>query len=373
MSFANHYSLLDRMVHNVAFSSRGAQIAMSELEDRLFARPLENISASRPVFVTALPRAGTTLLLEMLEATGEFAAHIYRDMPLLLTPILWSRLSARFNQDDTPRERAHGDGMMVSVDSPEAFEETIWAAFWKQQYQSDRTLPWNPRLKHPPFEGFLTRHMKKIVYLRQSATAAPTRYLSKNNMNICRIGYLAKTFPDAKILVPFRDPLQHAASLLKQHLGFLKLHQSDPFAKRYMREIGHYDFGENLKPIDFNGWLERPGAGDPTQLAFWLQYWLESYSSLQNTLSANVTLLSFNRFTHAPTASLTVIARQLALADPARLLQQSARVTPPKPHAIDTSALPRALLDAVQTLHQSLESQALNRAPAETAVCVPAL
>ena len=41
-----------------------------------------------------------------------------------------------------------------------------------------------------------------------------TRYLSKNNNNILRLPALARAFPQALILIPFRDPLTHAASLL---------------------------------------------------------------------------------------------------------------------------------------------------------------
>ena len=53
------YSGLDRTLHRLAFSSWGLQSALSDIEDSLFSARLSNVAAQRPVFITALPRAGT--------------------------------------------------------------------------------------------------------------------------------------------------------------------------------------------------------------------------------------------------------------------------------------------------------------------------
>lgn len=357
----NRYSLLERMVHNMAFASRAAQIAMADLEDKQFARQLQAITPERPVFVTALPRAGTTLLLEMLENTGEFGVHIYRDMPFLLTPIWWARMSHWFQQDAAPQERAHGDGMLVSVDSPEAFEETLWAEFWQQQYRKRWVEPWNARFRHDEFERFFRAHMRKILYLRQTETQHPNRYLSKNNMNISRLGYLTRRFEDAQVIVPFRHPLQHAASLLKQHLGFLRLHQQDHFARRYMRKIGHYDFGENLKPINFNGWLHGQDIAPATELNFWLQYWCEAYTSILDQCQPAVALFGFDQLGQQPEASLQQLANLLQLEDPTRLTGQSSRVAAPRPHPLPPAGLDPVLRERAEALYARLVANALNQ------------
>ena len=65
-------------------------------------------------------------------------------------------------------------------------------------------------------------HIKKIIALRSGSAGKSLRYISKNNLNIARLGYLLRLFPDARIVIPFRDPIQHAASLLKQHLNVIK-------------------------------------------------------------------------------------------------------------------------------------------------------
>src|SRR5690606_32311264 len=100
---------------------------------------------------------------------------------------------------------------------------------------------------------------------------------SKNNLNIARTGWLLEHFPDARIIVPFREPTEHAASLLRQHKNFLARHRDDPFTLEYMTAIGHFDFGENLRPINFNDWLATAAELDPTTLDFWLAYWVAAY------------------------------------------------------------------------------------------------
>ena len=72
-----------------------AQIGIADLETRLFDTELAAFEPGDPVFVTSLPRAGTTILLEILAALPEFATHTYRDMPMVLCPMLWSRIEPK--------------------------------------------------------------------------------------------------------------------------------------------------------------------------------------------------------------------------------------------------------------------------------------
>ena len=85
-------------------------------------------------------------------------------------------------------------------------------------------------------------------------------------------------FPGAGIVVPLRHPAEHAASLLRQHRNFVELHAGDPFVKRYMRDIGHLEFGALHRPVAFAGMAERAsglGAEDPD---YWLAYWISAYN-----------------------------------------------------------------------------------------------
>jgi hypothetical protein len=296
MAFENRYSILDRLLYTLAFSTRQAQIGMADLEDIIFRDQLTHHALDRPIFITALPRAGTTLLLELCVASGACASHTYRHLPFVLLPLLWHRLSKGFRRADVPRERAHGDGMLVSVDSPEAFEEMVWLAFWPEHYKRDRILPWQEE-EHSVFRDFLENHCKKIVAVsatgdddRSDCPGTSLRYVSKNNGNIARLPWLVRHFRDALFVIPFRDPVQHCASLRRQHLNFLEIHRRDAFARTYMKGIGHFDFGDNLRPVDFAGWLDISPYRNPLQMDFWLAYWRVAYGSLIDAATERVCL-----------------------------------------------------------------------------------
>ena len=98
VSRQNSHSRLDRVLHRLAFSTIELQKALADLEDRVYASRFSQIEVDRPVFITSLPRAGTTLLLEIVASLDAFTSHTYRDMPFLITPMLWDSISRPFQR-----------------------------------------------------------------------------------------------------------------------------------------------------------------------------------------------------------------------------------------------------------------------------------
>lgn len=312
MTATAHYSALDRAVHTAAFAGIGVQKVVAELEDSLFRAELDRVEPAPPVFVASLPRAGTTLVLELLAKLPSTATHTYRQMPFLLCPLLWDRVSRGFRREATLAERAHGDKVMIGFDSPEAFEEAIWKEWWPRKYVDGRIAAWNQADHDAEFEDFFNRHMKKIIAVRRASEPAACRYVSKNNGNIARVAYLAKTFPGTRIVVPVREPLAHVASLHRQHLRFSRMHALDGFARDYMRSIGHFDFGANLQPIDFGGETGGPtSSAGADQPGFWLDYWIAAFSALAAQKSASVTILSYERLCSEPERTLDGVLDQI--------------------------------------------------------------
>ncbi len=264
---ANRYSTADRMIHMLAFAHPGVLKAASWIEDRLIARA----AAARPeapIFITSLARGGTTALLNALHDVPGVATHTYRDMPFVTAPVLWSRLSGQ--RQVTRHERAHGDGLQIDLDSPEALEEVLWTLCWPEHYTGNRITPWVAADRDASKEAFLARHMSKLVSARGA-----DRYCSKNNANIARIPFLAQSFPDAHIVVPVRHPGAHAASLWRQHLNFGRLQRDDPFVRRYMCDLGHFEFGQIHKPLGFDGTDDQDLTPDDTN--YWLRYWIAAF------------------------------------------------------------------------------------------------
>lgn len=357
---ADRYSRIDRALHRLAFSTVGAQKALADIEDRLHARRLAGVAVERPVFVASLPRAGTTLLLEALYGTGAFAAHTYRRMPFLFIPLLWDALSRRLRVTGAPVERAHGDGMTTGFDGVEAFEEALWRAFWPDHYRPDRILPWDADERDPggEFEEFLRNHLRKIVALHPT----PARYLSKNNGNAARVPLLPRLFPDATVLIPFREPVAHAASMLRQHRTFSALHARDGFARRYMRDLGHFEFGANFAPVAFDGWLDAPGVEPPERADMWLRYWNAAFTHLlaQARADARIALVDYDACCADAEAGLARVADAIGLdgAPRERLIAQAARFRPPTAYDDDALGLDEAMLADARALHGELRAAA---------------
>jgi len=352
------YSGLDRFLHRVAFNTYVAQIPVANIESYIFAKQLAPCKIDRPVFITALPRAGTTLLLECFARIPQFASHCYRDMPFLLTPSLWNSFSSAFRNTSETRERAHGDGMLINVDSPEALEEVIWKTFWRQHYHSDRIIPWQNE-EHDEFDEFFRNHMRKIILLRRGKDAPAARYVSKNNLNIARIRLLHQSFPDSVIIVPFREPLHHTASLIEQHRNFLCIHTKDPFASEYMRAIGHFDFGQNLCPIDFDGWFDERVSKDAEDLTFWLEYWLASYRHLLMENIDIVHFFNYQAFCENPARGLHMLANATGISDPDALLLATPKIRRARAWQVDASVVPSSLLHEANELYNKLKQAAL--------------
>lgn len=305
------YSRLDRLTHRVAFSHRAVQDILAEIEATAFGKHWRDQPLVRPIFITSLPRAGTTLILETLARVAGVATHTYRDMPFVRAPILWNRLSRRFNASREATERAHGDGMMIHTDSPEAFEETVWIARFAGHYRRHGIRLW--QAPAPDFAAELADHMRRIVVLRSGGISPGARYLSKNNANIARIGVLRSAFPDAHILVPLRDPLAQARSMHRQHLRFAGRHAEDRFAERYMADIGHFEFGALHRPVLFDGVDDLTARhGGPDQLEYWIGYWIAAYRHLAG--QEGVSFLDHSGFCHDGRGGFLRLCEELGLA-----------------------------------------------------------
>lgn len=352
------YTAMDRWLHYLSFKTHTAQISLADFEDRLYANKLAACDESRPIFITALPRAGTTLLLECCAKLPELATHCYRDMPFVLIPCFWSRFSASFQQTGELRERAHGDGMLIDFDSPEAFEEVLWKAFWPRHYKDDRITPWMEE-DGEGFEDFFRGHMRKIILLRCGEHVDGMRYVSKNNANIGRIRWLKSRFPNLAVLIPFREPLQHATSLRAQHLNFLGIHKEDRFSAEYMRAIGHFDFGRNLRPIDFDNWLDNRMSDDAGELVFWLEYWVAAYRYLMREHMDSVHFVHYEGLCENPGHGLRVISEAIGC-NPGHLLPTAKTIRLARPREVDTGAVPPSLLAKANDIHAELKQLALN-------------
>lgn len=270
------YGFLDRLLHRLALQYGPIAEMSFDLDQAFVKRDPPDIAANRHVFIAGLARAGTTVLLRRFHATGLYRSLTYRDMPFVLAPNLWQRLSALSRRYVEQAERAHGDDVFVDVDSPESFEEVFWRVF------SGKSFLGNDRLTaYVPDDEVIRQFVRYVNTVLSTTNAGSNRYLSKNNNNVLRLDAIRRAFPNALILIPFRDPLQQAHSLFRQHQRFLKIQGEDAFTLSYMTWLGHHEFGRDHRRFDF-GIGGFPACSTDT-LNYWLERWCETYGWLERT------------------------------------------------------------------------------------------
>ena len=303
------YSFTAKLLHRLALGSRLIAEASFDIE-----QSRNKVDSARvnehPVFVAGLARAGTTILMRSLYQSNEFRSLTYRDMPFVLMPATWKKLSSSFQQEMPPRERAHGDSIIIDYDSPEAFEEVFWRVFYGKQYIKPG------HLECQVLDKQACRKFRQYVgsVLASEEDGNRLRYLSKNNNNLLRLRGIKKSFPEATIIIPFREPVQHALSLYRQHRNFVAIQSEDSFSLNYMDWLGHHEFGLNHKPFVFSSDSLEATSGSQNSIEYWLAQWINTYNyALENTPEGTV-FLSYDDLCVDPISTLERLMTKLNVA-----------------------------------------------------------
>jgi len=261
-------------------ATRGLWFRLGKLESAVLADELEGLHITKPVYVSGLARSGTTILTELLEKHPELTSHRYSDFPNIWTPY-WRNYLLQKTRREQPamRERAHQDRIRVSNDSPEAVEEVLWMYFFPHCHAVTQPNVLDKQISNPAFEDFYRDHIRKLLLVRNSP-----RYLAKGNYNVGRFMYILKLFPDARLLIPFRNPVNHIASLIKQHRFFHQADVADPRVSLQLALSGHFEFGARRNAIHFgdndrhDAITEAWSAGREAE--GWALYWAQTYGFL---------------------------------------------------------------------------------------------
>lgn len=308
---------------------------IARLESALLADQMTDVRVEAPIWITGLARSGSTLLLEILCGAPGVASHSYKDFPPVFTPYAWNRLLERMQgSSGQPTERAHQDGILVTADSPEAMEEPLWMSFFKDAH--------NPHSSHvilpganPAFADFLCNHIRKLLLVKGAS-----RYLSKANYQLTRMEYLLDVFPDARFVVPVRDPVMHIASLMKTHELFSRGQKANRKARAHLRRVGHFEFGLDRQPINFgdNALSQdiRQLWNDGEDIRAWALYWSGLYNYVVERVHQNkqlrnaVLFIHFERLCEQPELQLQQLLAHCALkADTDYASHAAARIKKP--------------------------------------------
>lgn len=219
---------------------------LSAIENQLLPSEAIDKLIDRPIYLTGLARAGSTVLLELISNAPKIGTHRYCDFPFVATPWLWNEyrriISSKPNQ--TPIERPHRDKIQITLNSPESMEEPLWQSWFPFIHDLDSVHEIPGSASNPRFARFYREHINKVLLIRQAG-----RYAAKNNYHLTRIEYLLQLFPDARFVIPVRHPVSHVDSLMRQHELFCLYAKDDSRIGPYLQSAGHYEFGPQRVPI----------------------------------------------------------------------------------------------------------------------------
>ena len=309
---AFNYGWAARMLHHIALDHRFFKEMTFDMDCMMTKRIAPKPVVTAPVYIAGLARAGTTILLEALYSTDLFKTLTYRDMPFVLAPYLWNKVTHKARlTEEMKQQRAHGDRIYVNYDSPEAFEEVFWMTFQKKAYVcGDRLLP------HEVDRNLQENYRIYVAnILSRDGSFAGVRYLAKNNNNLLRIHAVKSAFPDSIFIVPFRNPLHHAKSLQLQHERFLNIHAEDPFSVKYMNWLGHFEFGAGFRPFHFTPEALPKNEREPARLEYWLRYWESVYEVLMDQYGSDVVFFNHDKLCEQPERMFERLESELCLPD----------------------------------------------------------
>ncbi|MDZ7790988.1 MAG: sulfotransferase [Xanthomonadales bacterium] len=319
-------------------ATAGAWRRLSALESAVLRDEIERIEIDRPIYVTGVPRAGTTITTEILERHPDVTSHRYSDFPNVYTPYWRNWLAEKSGRKSGEFvERSHGDRIMVTSESPEAVEEVIWMQFFGHLHDAGNDQVLDEHTNHAGFESFYRDHIRKLLAIRGAS-----RYLAKGNYNITRLRYLLKIFPNARFAVVVRHPVNHVASLLKQDLRFQEASREDSRVPGQLASSGHFEFGPHQRAINTGNARAAAAiehawsAGERTE--GWARYWASAYRYLLDRIEADkalqeaVTIVHYERLCRKPEQTIRDLLEHCRL-DPASfepvIEEYSGRISPP--------------------------------------------
>jgi len=298
----SNYSELSRLLHEMALDNYF-------LSNKLFKRETNKIKKKKTerqkrfVIISGLARAGTTSLMNDLSKIDDFVSLSYANMPFLMAPNLWAKIYKPKNEK--LKERSHQDGIMIGLNSNEALEEYFFKVKANDSYiKNDRLAEY--QVSEEDYLDYLDYH--RVIKNNKPGQV----YLAKNNNFILRYNSVRTYNDDFIMVILYRDPQTHVASLLEKHNLYTKLQGDDPFVLKYMNWLGHHEFGLNQKPFVFSD-TENFSNTEMVSVDYWIKSWINYYQYVLNIDHPNTIFINYDLYCENPKATIQSILKKTGI------------------------------------------------------------
>lgn len=306
------YGEIAILIHRLLLDNRNLALSLFSIEKKFFNKKIKLASTLHNpesfVIVTGLARAGTTAMTTLLHESGKFHSLSYADMPFLLAPNIWRSMNGKpAKKKKELKERSHKDGVLFGVDSVEALEEFFWRSKLHDNYiEEDKLI--SHEVGDKVYQDYITYQS-----LVKGSGEDQTRYLSKNNNFLLRYNSLRTLNKEFKVILMFRDPINHSISLFKQHQSYSEMQTDDEFVKDYMSWLVHHEFGLEQRNFHFENHHTESQYTDKNDLSYWIEQWCNYYSFALSVDHSNMVFIEYNDFLNEPQGTIEQLGRFLDL------------------------------------------------------------
>lgn len=206
--FAARFDTL-RLIRNV-----NGMLAREAQDPAVLAQPIE-----RPIFITGLPRSGTTFLHKLLAEDPENRSPAVWETILPLPRHRWdspARRMATVRRQLAAFERMAPDFRAVhplDATSPQECTEIKAHVFRSFRFESTYNTPayrqWLREADRVPAYRFHRRFLQHL----QHSDGRPRRWVLKSPDHVFTLEALSQVYPDARLIVLHRDPVEVLASV----------------------------------------------------------------------------------------------------------------------------------------------------------------
>jgi len=224
---AGAVSVQDRLLRSLANRLR-------MLRDLAAHPEIRELTVRKPIFIAGYLRTGSTKLVRMLAASGDF-----NDLPLwkALNP---SSVSGVPDEDPNPRiadaeqflndlytgspdaAAVHEQGALLPEEESYIFCQDLRCAGYLSYANVPSYLQW---LAGQDMRGSYEYLLDTLKYLQWQGLADPNRrWLLKSPFHLGQEAHLARVFPDATLLFTHRPPAQFLSSMCSLMASYMKWH-----------------------------------------------------------------------------------------------------------------------------------------------------
>jgi hypothetical protein len=177
----------------------------------------------RPIFITGLPRSGTTFLHRLMMADRENRA-----------PLVWQTIYPYPPRDGADRRVAHVAQQLraferlapqfrglhpLSATSPQECSEITAHVFRSLRFDTTYRIPsyrtWLDAAGHVPAYQFHQRFLQHLQFQDVSAGVRPARWVLKCPDHVFALDAVRTVYPDARLVFVHRDPINVLLSVAK--------------------------------------------------------------------------------------------------------------------------------------------------------------